>query len=379
VADSFPLLIQVLRKPEIISGFSATDWNVLIQQARAQQLLGRLAVLFEQKGLTDQIPQQPLHHLNAMLKFSQAQCKATQWEITQIENSLAELGTPVVILKGAAYCAAELPFARGRVFSDIDILVARERIQDVEQALLDDGWIGSHHNKYDQRYYREWMHEIPPMQHPQRKTLLDVHHNIVPLTGKIKIDSSLLLQDIVKLPANHFQEIYRLADVDMLLHSILHMTLDGEFNNGLRDLVDIASMMEYFSQDHDFMESLPTRAKQLDAENQLCYALQLCVDVLAINLPGTVAHTVSQHTSTGLSGRLMRKLLKQVMLSAKPFNDPAAKQLAHWLLFTRSHYLKMPLHLLLPHLVIKTLTSLKEQEDDLPKEVLKYLKQTRRP
>jgi hypothetical protein len=26
------------------------------------------------------------------------------------------------------------------------------------------GWAATHHDAYDQRYYRQWMHELPPMQ-----------------------------------------------------------------------------------------------------------------------------------------------------------------------------------------------------------------------
>ena len=50
-----------------------------------------------------------------------------------------------------------------------------------EAALMLDGWASGHRSAYDQRYYRTWMHELPPMQHIQRGTVLDVHHAIAPL------------------------------------------------------------------------------------------------------------------------------------------------------------------------------------------------------
>ncbi|UUZ51358.1 nucleotidyltransferase family protein [Massilia sp. B-10] len=49
-----------------------------------------------------------------------------------------------------------------------------------------------HHDPYDQRYYRVWMHEIPPMQHVQRGSVIDVHHAILPLTAAARPDPALL-------------------------------------------------------------------------------------------------------------------------------------------------------------------------------------------
>ena len=42
----------------------------------------------------------------------------------------------------------------------------------------------THHSAYDQRYYREWMHELPPLLHVRRQTALDVHHAIAPETAR---------------------------------------------------------------------------------------------------------------------------------------------------------------------------------------------------
>ncbi|RXL80730.1 hypothetical protein EO238_31730, partial [Citrobacter sp. AAK_AS5] len=81
----------------------------------------------------------------------------------------------IVVLKGAAYAMARLPVADGRIFGDVDILVPHETLADVESALMLAGWASIHRDPYDQRYYRMWMHEIPPMRHLHRGTVIDVH------------------------------------------------------------------------------------------------------------------------------------------------------------------------------------------------------------
>ena len=34
------------------------------------------------------------------------------------------------------------------------------------------GWATTHHSPYDQRYYRTWMHELPPLRHAVRGSIL---------------------------------------------------------------------------------------------------------------------------------------------------------------------------------------------------------------
>ncbi|WP_204329989.1 nucleotidyltransferase family protein, partial [Proteus mirabilis] len=55
-------------------------------------------------------------------------------------RALAPLDVPVVLLKGTAFAAAGLSPARGRNIGDLDILVPRDRLDEVEAALLAAGW-----------------------------------------------------------------------------------------------------------------------------------------------------------------------------------------------------------------------------------------------
>ena len=39
---------------------------------------------------------------------------------------------------------------------------------------------------YDDAYYRDHMHELPPLIHKERDRMIDVHHTILPLTARPK-------------------------------------------------------------------------------------------------------------------------------------------------------------------------------------------------
>ena len=72
---SFPLLLQVIRDPELVKGFSNSAWTKLLHQARRHQLVGRLYVIFKHANLLHAVPEKPLFHLEALYKVSQAQCR----------------------------------------------------------------------------------------------------------------------------------------------------------------------------------------------------------------------------------------------------------------------------------------------------------------
>ena len=70
--------------------------------------------------------------------------RAVRWEVNRISRALRDVGAPVILLKGAAYLAMQLPAARGASFSDVDVLVPKARLSQVESALLQRGWMTTH-------------------------------------------------------------------------------------------------------------------------------------------------------------------------------------------------------------------------------------------
>src|SRR5262249_46050478 len=144
-------------------------------------------------GLLPAVPPSPRRHLEASLVMAAAQTEAVEREVAYLREALAASNTDIVLLKGAAYLMAGLKAARGRVFSDVDILVPQAKLEEVENALNLHGWTSTHHDAYDQRYYRKWMHELPPLRHNARATVVDVHHAILPLTARRRPDSAKLL------------------------------------------------------------------------------------------------------------------------------------------------------------------------------------------
>ena len=59
-------------------------------------------------------------------------------------------------------------------------MVPTDELPGTENSLLTHGWRHVISDDYDQSYYRLWMHELPPLEHPDRAVELDIHHSIAP-------------------------------------------------------------------------------------------------------------------------------------------------------------------------------------------------------
>jgi len=357
VARPDPVSIA-LRDPRALPGWTLAQWEALIRQARRANLISRLAVLLDEQGLLDDVPAAPRAHLEAARVVSQAQAEAVRREVAYIGKALARTGVDIVLLKGAAYLFAGLPAARGRVFSDVDILVPEAAIPEVEAALMLHGWATTHHDPYDQRYYRRWMHELPPMLHVTRQTVLDVHHAIVPTTARLKPDSAKLLA--ASRPVEGDSRLRILAPPDMVLHSAAHLFLNEDLTGGLRDIADLDSLLRHFGQDAGFWQALAARARELDLARPLYYALRYATRILDTPVPAQAL----QAAETDRPPAWLRRLMDGLFLRAlRPAHVSAADRftaLARRALYVRAHWLRMPPLLLAYHLTIKAFR--KEQE-----------------
>jgi Uncharacterised nucleotidyltransferase len=348
-----PLLTAVWAMPGQKPTLGHGDWESLLGQARQSRLLARLASHHADKGWLADVPDGPRPHLEAGLRLADRQQHEVRWEVNCIARALSHLKTPVVLLKGSAYLMANLPAARGRLFSDIDVMVPRESLDTVESALLAAGWISEERDAYNQRYYREWMHEIPPLRHVQRNTYIDLHHTITPPTSRFNVDGNQLVRNAVPLPG--FPGLSLLAPADMVLHSAVHLFAEGEFGHGLRDLLDLNDLLKHFEVDQAFWPDLLDRARVLRLQIPLFHALLHLRRLFGTLPPSHLVQKVASMGPNVFSRRFMSWALGLALRPNHPTCDTRWTPLARWLLYIRSHVLRMPLHLVIPHLIRKSL------------------------
>jgi hypothetical protein len=306
------------------------DWTPILSAARAESLAGSLA--FRLKGMP--VPDKVERLLADARRAARAGRTDALWEAEMARRALAPLGVPVVLLKGTAYAAAGLDAGTGRSIGDLDILVPRVSLPDVERALLAAGWEWVKEDTYDQLYYRRWMHELPPLIHSTRDRMIDVHHNILPLTARPKPDAEALVADSVALEKG----LRILCPEDMVVHAAAHLFADGDLAGGLRNLWDIDRLLREFEGAEGFWQRLHDRAARHRLLSAVHRAGRLANDLYGTSVPDGWRVWDSADP-----------LFRARLLARDGWGRPTRRALRFGF-YARSHWLRMPPLMLARHL-----------------------------
>ena len=347
-------LLAVLRAPASAAALDAAQWSSLVATARACNLIGALADKLQRHGVP--APAAARRHLDGALQLAARQRLSVEWEAHGLQRALGALGVPVVLLKGAAYVMAPpgkhgAAVGRGRMFGDIDVLVPRDALGDVESALMLDGWVSAKADAYDQRYYRDWMHEIPPMTHIRRGTVIDVHHTILPLTARNAPDPAQIIARALPVPGLPALRVP--APEDLLIHSVTHLVHEGELHNGLRDLHDIDGMLHGFGAEPAFWSRLVANAAGNDLAGPLALGLRLAQTVFDSPVPATTLATLDATAAPRWRRGWLPAVYGQALRPPTRADAGTRAAAARSVVYIRSHALRMPLPMLLRHLSVK--------------------------
>ncbi len=348
-------IFNFLQNPEISNSYTKQQWSLLLRIARNANILAHIGWLLKLKNIFDDAPSKVKDNINAAQTIVEYRKQTALWELDRLHHALNGIGTDIIALKGGAYLIAQLPFSEARMFADIDILVKKEKIEMIEDMLLKQSWKSMKMDDYDQKYYREWSHEIPPLRHIARTIEVDIHHTIIPPTSRLNPDPQKLLAETVASNENGFKT---LSSYDMTLHSATHLFYDSDLDNKLKDLIDLDQLITHFcKKENDFVNKLIVRAGELDLQRPLFYTLYFTQKLLGTKI--TANELKNSKKISGVSFPtviLMDILVPLAILPEHPDFPRLTVRFARWLLYIRSHYLRMPLKLLIPHLLYKSKT-----------------------
>jgi len=322
------LLARALAEPASVATLDAGQWQALLTMARAELLSATLARRLE--GIAKPTAAQ------RFLDDAKASCAqgrtAALWEVEMARRALVSLDVPVVLLKGSAFIAAGLKAGQGRFVGDLDILVPRADLGRVETALLDAGWEWVKPDPYDDAYYRQWMHELPPLIHRERDRMIDVHHTILPLTARPTPDAASMIADSVPLENG----LWVLSPNDMICHGAAHLFADGDLAGGMRNLWDIHCLIEEFG-----VEGLTVRARRHGLESAVARAARLTNALYGTIIPD------SWRSWASLDPLYTRRL------TARDGWGLETRPVTREYFYVRSHWLRMPPMMLVRHLWTK--------------------------
>ena len=339
-------IFTLLSSPKKALDLNKDDWMLLIRILRFELLLGRFAYLFA--PFIDEIPDNTLKsyiqkHLNNAIVLADRQRLSVFYECNKLAESLSQVNTPLYFLKGAAYTLGKHQLANGRTYGDIDLLVSKEELIQAENTLHIFGWFSKEINDYDEQYYRQWAHEIPPMAHSSRETILDLHHNIVPPISGRAPDMSAFLTGAIETDSG-----YILRPAALTLHSIVHLFLNEDISHGMRDIHDIYMLFTELS-DEEYWQDLITLARDVNFLNELQLAILVTDKLFDCNFK----------IPTGLLIAASTKQMWLVAVYVKALGPKhylttnTVKALCLAVVYIRGHMQKMPLTVLFKHSAFK--------------------------
>ncbi len=327
-------LSKALTDPGYVLTLDSKAWMALIAMARAERLDGTLAQRLDGLKLPPVI-KRTLKQARANAEVGRIQAL---WEAEMARRALAPLGIPVILLKGTAFAATGLGAGQGRLIGDLDILVPRDRLDEAEAALIKAGWEWVKDDPYDQQYYREHMHELPPLIHRTRDRMIDVHHTILPLTAGPRPDAAALIGDSVDLGNG----LRMLSPQDMIIHSVTHLFADGDLAGGLRNLWDIDRLIREFCETEGFWDRLWARATLHQIPKSTARALRL------------TQHLFETPVAPGMGFEPRRgDIFYLGRLLARDNWGRETRKILRFGFYVRSHWLRMPPLKLARHLWTK--------------------------
>lgn len=346
-----PLCLQLLQNPSRFIGQASTaDWTQLIHQAREQALLGSCYFLLQDAGLYDQIPDKVKTHFYSGYIYAQKQKISLVKEMLKLEPFFSDAPYPCVLLKGCAYRLSELAMARGRVFSDIDLLVPQAQFPDALHRLNEAGFIEFGMSEYDRRYYLRWSHQHPPLIHYLRGVSIDLHHHIYPVSSHENILIAPILNQSRAMPGSAFAVPTKAL---MFVHACVHLFYQDETHKLVKDLWDLYQLYQDAQAEGENL--MVQAAMDLNAQAAVYYAFDVLTWLFKITVSAQALAMLKPYANHS-QRRSMRWLL------SKLFNPQSHwHQVAHLWWTIRGHLLKMGPLTLLYHSVAKSIEQYRER------------------
>ncbi len=346
-----PVCLQLLQNPaKFIEQASALDWTELIHQAREQALLGSCYFLLQDAGLYNNIPDKVKTHLYSGYIYAQKQKVSLIKEMLKLESFFSDAPYPCVLLKGCAYRLTELPMARGRVFSDIDILVPQSQFPDALLRLNEAGFIEFGMSDYDRRYYLRWSHQHPPLIHYLRGVSIDLHHHIYPVSSQENILIEPMLRQSIRLPGSSFAVPTKAL---MFVHACVHLFYQDETHKLVKDLWDLYQL--YLGAMAEGEAPIVLAAIDLNAQAAVYYAFDVLKWLFQVDVSDLAMAQLKPYANHSQRNS-MRWLLSKLFNPASRWHRVAY---VWWTI--RGHLLKMGPMTLLYHSIAKSLEQYRER------------------
>jgi hypothetical protein len=243
------------------------QWDRVIDMAEWHRLSPLLWRHLRGEGHAASVPDGVLDHLHRAAASTTARNLSLQAALGQVIAALADLGIPVMLLKGAALIEAVYPDIGLRPMGDLDILVPRSSIEDAHSAVEALGYAvwGVRLSRHDASQLARHHHHYPL---ERGSVTVELHHHVTAATPEFDITGFWERA----VPGSGLVPHLLPSPEDLFLHGAVHFSVDriARLAFGLSQLADLAWIAARQPIDWD---AVTTRAQDYGVGDQLFLAL----------------------------------------------------------------------------------------------------------
>lgn len=282
-------LINLLAYPwegtlaEKTSPLAPEDWRALLEEAEKRALTLTLYYRLRVAHGEALVPEWVWEHLQTVYLAATARNMVMLHHAAGILRALQERGIEVIVLKGLYLVEQVYPEIGLRTFSDLDLLVRREQLADALTLMQNQGYRLS--TWYDPQAQNTDIKHLPPLEKAQHPTL-ELHWSILEEDEPFEIETAGLWERAVETTIAGVKT-RALDSEDFLLHLALHFTYQHRLRGGLRNLYDIAEVLEQRMARMNWQKLLAT-AQQWGAQRVTWLTFQLVEGITRVTAPKEV-------------------------------------------------------------------------------------------
>jgi hypothetical protein len=222
------------------------NWDYIVEKNR-MNLISPLMYWNLSKTVQSQVPETVMMELETLYEEARAQNMTLYHELSAILKAFKHANIDVICLKGTFLAEIIYQDIGLRSLRDIDLLVKKDDLQNVKEALSPLGYKDIYPSKRHKKYWTLLCEEVQYINR-ERNASLGIHWHIQPPSGFSKIDINVFWKNAQHVRIAGF-EVLALAPGNLLQHLCVHLYKHALIDTlRLKWCCDIAEVIHYYGE-----------------------------------------------------------------------------------------------------------------------------------
>ncbi len=202
-------------------------------------------------------------------------------QLKRILDAFREEGIEVIVLKGAALAETVYDDIGLRYMGDIDLLVREQDLDRAEELMAKLGYF-SYEGQHSKDSFKKNHRHLAPFYNQDNGIKVEIHRDIVNPGTPFYIDIRKLWDRAQGAIIGGVNTL-ALSHEDLIIHLCLHSFYSQPFKRGMRNLIDISQVVEYYDERINW-DLIIKEAREGSFAFYIYYALYLAREIMDVKI-----------------------------------------------------------------------------------------------